>query len=273
MNDNKNHHHMILEVIIRLTLGVIFLVLEYAEPFHRKIQPEEMWLYKNPKTFSYIPTRILWPIICIVPFFITFVTNLLNRNKVDGFQAFLALTLSFGINGLITNSVKLIVGRPRPDFFYRCFPDGKGDAQFMCTGKKEEIIEGLKSFPSGHSSFAFVSMTFCTLYLCGKLQIFNQRGRGQAWRVLLALSPMFAALVIALSRTCDYHHHWQDVLVGSVLGIVTAWLSYFQYYPPLSHPNCGIPYSILMNMSITENASSEQLKKSDSLENVSVKWI
>lgn len=271
MNENKNH--LVVELLVRLSLGVIFVILEYAEPFRRKIQAEEFWLYKNPRTLSYIPTRILWPFICIIPFFVTFIANLLNRNRVDGLQAFLALTLTFGLNGVITNSVKLIVGRPRPDFFYRCFPDGKGDIQFPCTGKKEDIIEGLKSFPSGHSSFAFASMLFCTLYICGKLQVFNQRGRGKSWRLLLGLSPLFAALVIALSRTCDYHHHWQDVLVGSILGVCIAWLCYFQYFPPLSHPNSGLPYSILTTLSKNEIDSSDQLRKSESLESVSVKWI
>lgn len=34
--------------------------LEYGEPFRRKIHPDELWLYKNPRTESYVTTRILW---------------------------------------------------------------------------------------------------------------------------------------------------------------------------------------------------------------------
>ncbi|GIY18086.1 phospholipid phosphatase 5 [Caerostris extrusa] len=273
MNNARNHRYLLIELVVRFILLVLFMLSEYGEPFHRKIHPDELWLYKNPRTDSYVPTRILWIFICIVPFFIIFLSNLLNKCKADGIQAFLALTLSFGINGVITNAVKLIVGRPRPDFFYRCFPDGKGDIKFPCTGKKEDIIEGMKSFPSGHSSFAFVSMTFCALYLCGKLQVFNQKGRGQSWRLLLGLSPIILSILVALSRTCDYHHHWQDVLVGSMLGIAIAYLSYFQYYPSLNHPNSALPYSILMTLPTSDLNDVDQLKKSDSLECVSVKWI
>lgn len=144
-------------------------------------------------------------------------------------------------------------------------------------------------------------MMFCTLYICGKLNVFNQHGRGKSWRLLLGLSPLFAALIVGLSRTCDYHHHWQgkgqlyfkilfkkklliihiifkilihlfpDVLAGSLLGVAIAWLCYFQYFPPLAHPNSGFPYSILSTL--PKSDSSDPLRKSESLESVSVKWI
>lgn len=273
MNNGRGHQHLPLEILLRFILGVLFVCSEYATPFHRKIQLEEIWLYRYPRTESYMPTPILWPFICIVPFFIIFITNLVNKNKVDGLQAFLAISLAFGINGVVTNIIKLVVGRPRPDFFYRCFPDGKGDLEFPCTGKKEIVIEGLKSFPSGHASFAFASMMFCTLYLCGKLQTFNPRGRGKSWRLLLSFLPLMAALIISVSRTCDYHHHWQDVTVGSLLGAFIAYLCYFQYYPSLNHLSCTLPNCMVPTASQQLPLHNNELKKSESMESISVKWI
>lgn len=46
-------------------------------------------------------------------------------------------------------------------------------------------------------------------------------------------------------ETCSFcllsTDHWQDVLVGSILGLFIAWVAYRTYYPPLSHSQCHLP--------------------------------
>lgn len=51
------------------------------------------------------------------------------------------------------------------------------------------------------------------------------------------------ALLVAISRTCDYHHHWQDVVIGSIIGLSITYICYRQYYPSIFSSNCHRPYS------------------------------
>ena len=52
-----------------------------------------------------------------------------------------------------------VLFRPRPDYFYRCFPDGKVTFDFQCSGDPDTISEGRKSFPSGHTGCMYMLYT------------------------------------------------------------------------------------------------------------------
>ena len=77
----------------------------------------------------------------------------------------------------MTDLIKNQVSRPRPDFFYRCYPDGnppEGQPSFFeleCTNPDLATIEeGRRSFPSGHSSFSFCLTIWLSLYMTAKLR-------------------------------------------------------------------------------------------------------
>lgn len=233
------------EMLVRALLFYIIFATEGEEPFRRKIHPEELYLYRNPRTKSYVSTMALVAICLLTPLTVFIVMAALQKERADTAEAGLGLSLALGINGAMTNLIKLSVGRPRPDFLWRCFPDGRFSADMQCTGISSEIAEGLKSFPSGHSSISFASLGFTALYLAGKLQCFASHGRGQSWRLCLCVLPLAIALAIAVSRTCDYHHHWQDVFIGSLMGWAIAHLCYRQYFPSLSVESCNRSYATL----------------------------
>ena len=153
----------------------------------------------------------------------------------------LGLWLSEGAAFVITGTLKNLCGKPRPDIISRCQPvEGSADAPVfglstrdICTNTDEAIMaDGFRSFPSGHSSGAFAGLFFLSLYLAGKLHVLDNRG--EVWRTVIVLIPTLAAACVAVSRIMDARHHPFDVLFGSALGMLVAWGSYRQYFPPLS---------------------------------------
>jgi membrane-associated phospholipid phosphatase len=85
--------------------------------------------------------------------------------------------------------------------------------------------------PSGHASLIFSSVGFLTFYLHSKLRLTSPSVKGQAWRLITTALPFLFCVCVALSRTCDYHHHWQDVTVGSLVGLFMAYACHSQYLP------------------------------------------
>lgn len=155
---------------------------------------------------------------------------------------FISLILTLFITDLIKNAV----GRPRPDLIARCKPEpGTPDHQLVtykvCSETDHHVLhDGWRSFPSGHSSFAFSGLGYLALFLAGQCHVF--RPRTDLARVLLALAPLLGAALIAISRCEDYRHDVYDVTTGSLLGILVAYNTYRRYYPPLRNAKCATPY-------------------------------
>jgi membrane-associated phospholipid phosphatase len=108
-------------------------------------------------------------------------------------------------------------------------------------GKKLMVKEGRRSFPSGHTSFIFAGAMFCALYSgywLGTWRSSLALGLGSKSRNFPGVSAKLAtvfvfllpAIYVGASRTQDYRHHPSDVIAGAIIGSVTTFITFFQYY-------------------------------------------
>ena len=265
------------ECFIRIIFGIIYIVLEKkVAPFHRIIQPEDWHYYLFPHQPDTVEVWWLGVLAAAVPTISIIAASFQSSHYYDKklknvnakkrsfllwdiYDAFMAYTLSVVVCGVLTSVVKLLYGRPRPDFFNRCFPDISLDDKsaidakinsistlnLVCDSNSDEKVveEGRKSFPSGHSSIAFVSFSFIAFYVWGKTLAFARYGKRRSWRFSTGWPFIIFAVYVCLSRTQDYRHHWTDVLGGGLLGLFTAYICYRIYYPDLRSCSCNLSYS------------------------------
>lgn len=129
------------------------------------------------------------------------------------FGASFYILLTQLINLLITNGLKLYFGIPRPTvYFAENFPD---TILHNVEGVTMRLSNG---FPSGHTSGVFAMM------LCIALIVKN--------RTLSAILCIVAILV-GYSRIYLSQHFAEDVLFGSVIGIISA-LALYPLYQKLN---------------------------------------
>ncbi|XP_037934180.1 putative phosphatidate phosphatase [Teleopsis dalmanni] len=145
-------------------------------------------------------------------------------------------TFTFGMLLVLdaTELGKYTIGRLRPHFMAVCQPiltDGttcndlsnrhRYIENYVCAGngyRIEDVRQSRLSFPSGHSSIAFYVTVYLAIYLHYRL---TWRG-SKLLRHFLQFILLMLGWFTALSRVMDNWHHWSDVLVGILLGIVGA---------------------------------------------------
>ncbi|XP_042500027.1 lipid phosphate phosphatase 2-like [Macadamia integrifolia] len=248
--------------LILLLLVVIEGVLNLIEPFHRFVGEDMLTDLSFPLKANTVPFWAVPIIAIILPFFIILAYYFWRRDVYDLHHALLGLLYSVLLTGVLTDAIKDAVGRPRPDFFWRCFPDGvkvinNVTMGVICHGDAQVIKEGYKSFPSGHTSWSFAGLGFLAWYLSGKIRAFDRRGH--VAKLCIILLPLLLAALVAISRVDDYWHHWQDVFAAGLLGLVISSLCYLQFFPPPHDPEGWGPFAyfqMLADSSQNDESSS-----------------
>ncbi|TDL26664.1 lipid phosphate phosphatase 1 [Rickenella mellea] len=228
--------------VVATSFWFVASLIDQTMPFERDFSPEDP-LISHPHTKGQVTSFANSILSLGIPFVCFGFAAVTTRSVAEGHHAALGIWASRGLARMITVFVKHRVGRLRPDFLARCKWNSVAKA---CTGKASDIIDGRKSFPSEHSSTIFAGMAFLSFWLAGKTAAWcfdaslSRRGllSTRLGRLTLTLLPLFIATWVAITRVEDYRHHKEDVIVGSLIGLSTATLSYLTYWPsPFSRRN------------------------------------
>jgi membrane-associated phospholipid phosphatase len=179
----------IFDWIVIIAIAAIAGGWEYVEPFKRPFSPVNLDISYPYQTSEMIPTWLLVVVSLIAPAGIVFIVcliwvpgptaergtpkSLIWRRKLwEWNTGWMGLALSLATAFLITQGMKNLFGKPRPDLLSRCQPDLNRIRDYtinpvgeffdpawvlvtpgICQQTDNDILkDGFKSFPSGHAS-------------------------------------------------------------------------------------------------------------------------
>ena len=153
------------------------LSIQYPFAIHERVpvgKADKTLLRGKCRGFADMIMRKVWSVIYsgVVPLLVIAAWTVLVRREAHvAHVSILGLLATLLITSFITDIIKNAVGRPRPDLISRCNPKkGTPDHTLIefsaCSPTDKNILqEGFRSFPSGHSSFAFAGFGYLFLYV------------------------------------------------------------------------------------------------------------
>ncbi|XP_049700941.2 phospholipid phosphatase 3 [Helicoverpa armigera] len=178
----------------------------------------------HPFTGDTISWKLLLATTVILPLVVMLLVERKYHNDKSGKSKQAMFWFKEYLFGLLVNlgtvqTLKLLVGSPRPHFFDTCSPKEALTCQgteyvpkYTCT-KAHWISQSDKSFPSGHTSLAVHTAIFLAYYLYRRTITRSNK------ILLLQVVLLLSAAVCSVSRMWDHRHHWWDVLAGATIAI------------------------------------------------------
>ncbi|KAF1946143.1 acid phosphatase/Vanadium-dependent haloperoxidase [Clathrospora elynae] len=194
--------------IVIIAIAAVAGGWEFVEPFRRPFSPVDLSIAYPFQTSEKIPTWLLIVVSLVAPAAIIMVIclvfvpgptaargtpkSLVWRRKIwEWHTGWMGLALALATAFLITQGMKNLFGKPRPDLLSRCSPDLTRIRDYavnpvgevfnpawvlvtseICRPLDEDLLkDGFKSFPSGHSSFSWAGLLYLTLFLASKFSV------------------------------------------------------------------------------------------------------
>ncbi|KAI9876621.1 MAG: hypothetical protein M1830_006085 [Pleopsidium flavum] len=195
--------------IVIILIAVVGALFTKIPPNRRPFSPVDANISFPYKLHETISTSTLLLVSLVAPGIIIFLVCLLfvpgptlggkgapksliwRRKLWEWNTGWMGLGLALASAFLLTDGMKYLFGKPRPDLLSRCNPDLKNIQNYAVGGYGDQINEGIllvswhicrqtdmsilndgfASFPSGHSSFSWAGLIYLTLFLCSKFAI------------------------------------------------------------------------------------------------------
>ncbi|KAH0486368.1 MAG: hypothetical protein KVP17_004159 [Porospora cf. gigantea B] len=240
--------NLMLELLARGLLVALWLLWSKVyPPFIRIVQPRDWQLYAFPYTPNTVDHELMLVVVCVLFGAVVFSCNTIMCHRLrerwnsvaivnDAVNSMLGFTFAIAAAEVVVSVIKINYGRPRPDFLSRCFPnkvyDGSEPPFYPTSGVPvcDEaadhfvVLEGRKSFPSGHTTAAFSSAIFTALYVAHNMPRMVRLQNVLLGKLCTGLLALLPAIFVGVSRTFDYRHHVEDVVVGALIGTGSAML-------------------------------------------------
>ncbi|UYI26606.1 phosphatidic acid phosphatase-like protein [Encephalitozoon cuniculi] len=197
-----------------ISMGLLLLsnsVEPYKRPFD--IGDESISrMYFRHDTITFIETAAVSVLVPLALMFATFRINSVERIHEIYFYASFLVTCLVGF--AVVENTKNLAGRLRPDFLSRCNPvAGK------CTGNPLVVLDGRKSFPSGHTSIAACGFMFLALFISKESTLPGLKAKvGRSSVFLLYFVFLMVPVAVGTSRVMDNKHFISDVIGGGSIG-------------------------------------------------------
>eukprot|EP01060_Flectonema_neradi_P013136 TRINITY_DN19919_c0_g1_i1.p1 TRINITY_DN19919_c0_g1~~TRINITY_DN19919_c0_g1_i1.p1 ORF type:complete len:298 (+),score=33.80 TRINITY_DN19919_c0_g1_i1:56-895(+) len=219
-----------LPIIVTL---IVWLPFKYSSPYcGRRLSESDQSIQFKYSTSPAFPTWTLPLVGGVVPATLCVLFVVLNRYKNSGnlpqgyslrhdvHNIILATLQACLLAICLTDPLKNYAGRLRPDYADRLQRAGLAISAFeeICASTKEEVMDGRRSFPSGHSSISFAGWTIVALLVFTRIPV-RSRGADVFWRLCVLVPTLMFPAVVAISRTRDNRHNFSDVLAGSCIGV------------------------------------------------------
>lgn len=158
------------------------------------------------------------------------------NTKLDNYTQFTPIVLTYGLDAIGIKAENELLNRSLILLKSEILANGITQILKYTIQKQRPSGNANESFPSGHTTQAFVSATF----------MHKEYGKKSIWYSVLAYS--FATSTGAM-RMLNDRHWFSDVLAGAAIGIFSTEMIYISYQYKWGKKSLGI-YPILNNQSI-----------------------